>query len=79
MNGHLIMTMPLTEGEGLFVYIFPRSEEDDPDAWNYGCDVNSLHERFIKDEVYQKQKLIDQDDVQQLYSLLHLGLSSSIY
>jgi len=27
------MTMSLTEGEGLLVYIFPRSEEKDPDAW----------------------------------------------
>ena len=65
--------MSLTEGEGVLVYIFPRSEEDDPDAWNYPSSVDILHQRFIQDKVYEKQSLVTEEDVRGLYQLLHLG------
>ena len=68
------MVMSLKNGEGLFVYLFPKEEEEDPEAWNYPCSVDMLHDIFVKEGIYDKQKMIAEKDIRELYQLLHLGI-----
>jgi len=78
LPGYLGLIMPLRtingEKQALFVLAYPRREDQNPNAWSYESTVDDLHNVMKADELYEKQNVIQEKHIRNIFRMVHIGI-----